>query len=57
MIELRIYLKGKRGPLVLLLDNEKQMNDFYKELETHDIVRFGQVIFKREDFFYATMEA
>lgn len=56
MIELRIYLKDVRRPIVLLLDTEKQLEDFYKELETHDIVKFGQVVFKRDEFLYCTME-
>lgn len=56
MIELDIYLKGVKRPIVLLLDTEKQLNDFYKELETHDIVKFGQVIFRRDEFLYCTME-
>ncbi len=56
MIELDIYLKGVKKPIVLLLDTEKQLNDFYKELETHDIVKFGQVIFRRDEFLYCTME-
>lgn len=56
MIELRIYLKEKKKPLILLLDTEKQLNDFYEELETHDIVKFGQVIFRRDEFLYCTME-
>ena len=56
MIELDIYLKGVKKPIVLLLDTEKQLNNFYKELETHDIVKFGQVIFRRDEFLYCTME-
>ena len=56
MIELHIHIKGVRRPIILELDTDKQVNEFYRELETHDIVRFGQLIFRRDEFLYATME-
>ena len=56
MIDLIIKLKNVRSKIVLTLDNERQVNDFYRELETHDIVKFGPLIFKREEFVYAIME-
>ena len=56
MIELHIHIKGVKRPIILELENDKQVDAFYRELETHDIVRFGQLIFRRDEFLYATME-
>ena len=55
-IELHIHIKGVKRPIILELENDKQVDAFYRELETHDIVRFGQLIFRRDEFLYATME-
>lgn len=56
MFTLYVYTYGKKKPFVFELDKASQLNDFYKELNTNDIVKYGPVIFKRSDFLYAVME-
>ena len=51
---LRIYLKSKRKPLVVML-NDEQYADFKAALR-QNIVIFGPIIFSLTEFLYATLD-
>lgn len=51
---LRIYLRSRRKPLVVMLSDE-QYTDFKAALR-QNIVIFGPVIFPYSEFLYATLD-
>lgn len=53
---LKIYLKSKKQPIAIILDNIKQLDDFYHELLIKDIVKIGPLIFERSEFSYALLD-
>lgn len=55
-LTLNIYLKSRKKPLSIIINREAQMDEFYRELMTKDICRFGPLIFSRNDFLYATLD-
>lgn len=48
-IKLKIYLKGRKLPITAILSNENQLNKFFDELKSEQIIKFGDIIFKKED--------
>lgn len=48
-IKLKIYLKGRKLPITAILSNENQLNKFIDELKSEQIIKFGDIIFKKED--------
>lgn len=55
MIILKIYLKNRKKPLKTYADLSK-LEKLYELLRTRDIIKFGPIIFRREDFIYAVEE-
>lgn len=55
-MELIIKLRNRKKDIVIELEKKSQFEEFYKEVETHDIVKFGPIIFNRDDLCYATLE-
>lgn len=53
---IKLIVKLKSKTLSFELDSEKQIDEFYKVLETNDIVKFGPIIFKRDDFVFAEVK-
>lgn len=51
---LRIYLKSRRKPLVVML-NDEQYAEFKAALK-QNIVIFGPIIFSLTEFLYATLD-
>lgn len=53
-IVLKIYMKDKFKSFKTILSSEKQLNDFMDILNNKslDYIRFGNMIFKREDIKY-----
>jgi len=51
-ITIKLYLKCKRKPFVITLDNESQIEQLKNMIETEKIVRFGLLMFKSDDFAY-----
>lgn len=49
---LYIYLKDVKKPLPFVITDKKKLDDFYSNLSTHDVIKFGNVIFRRERFLY-----
>lgn len=55
-IELKIYLKCMKKPIVAVLSKEEQVEEFYDKLEnSNGVVRFYKIIFALNEFKYATI--
>lgn len=52
----KVYLKSQRKPMLFDVSNTSIIDDFYSNLMTHDVIKFGPVIFRREEFLYAVIE-
>lgn len=50
-MEIKIYLKGVKKPLIFEID-EVQLESLYKQLLTRDVIKFGSLIFQRQDLLY-----
>lgn len=53
---IKVYLKTMKKPIVFELEKQTQYEEFYKQLMTCDIIKFGPIIFKRDDFIYSVIE-
>lgn len=50
-LEMKLYLKCKRLPIVVILDSENPLTQLIEELNgVNEIIRFGNIVFKKEDF-------
>ena len=48
-IELKIYLKCMKKPIVAILSKEEQVEEFYDKLEnSNGVVRFYKIIYKQK---------
>lgn len=64
MYRLEVYLENKRQPIVMLLDSENQIDQFYAKLaapidadnQGNSFFKFGQLIFNRKLVRYAIYE-
>lgn len=54
MQKLEIYIRNKKKPIVVIGKN--LLDALYTDLRTCDIIKFGPIIFRREDFIYAVEE-
>lgn len=55
-IVLRIYIKGMKKPLCTCdVENENVLDTIYQKVKNDDIVKFGQIIFAKSEFRYATI--
>lgn len=52
-MKLELYIKNQKKPIVIISKTSK-LNELYEMLRTKDIIQMGPVIFRREDFIYAT---
>ena len=56
---IKIYLKGNKKPLCEVeSDNKEPFDNLYNNLSSATMfyIKFGQIIFKKADFDYATIE-
>lgn len=53
MMYLELYFTFSKKPVTIEISNKSDVDEFYKELMTHDIINYTPIIFKREDFKYA----
>lgn len=56
-LELTIYLKNKRKPLAkVICDSDTTIDNFVDSInDTITVVRFGEIVFAKEEFKYATI--
>lgn len=54
-MKLTIYIKNQKKPIVIV-KKSSLLEDLYHEIRTSDIIKIGPVIFRREDFIFATEE-
>lgn len=54
---IKLIVKLKSKTLSFELDSAKQIDEFYRLLETNDLVKFGPTIFRRDDFIFAEVKA
>jgi len=55
MIKLKIKLKSRKRYVIAILENIRQVDDFVARLnDERSFVQFGQIIFDKYDFMYAT---
>lgn len=52
---LKVYLKSKRKPIEFEFDKSSIVDKFYEDLMTKDIIKLGQVVFRRDEFQYAVV--
>lgn len=55
-MKIKLYLKNLRKPILFEVASEKYLDKIYEELMTHDIIKMGQVIFRRDEFLYIVVE-
>ena len=51
-IMLKIYLKHKRRPFKVIIDNMNQIGSLEEMIETRKVVRFGLIMFDANEFKY-----
>lgn len=58
LIKLKVYMKNQKKPITLILDNQKQVDQFYAYLDNdaHRYIKFGQLILDKEEFRFAVKE-
>lgn len=49
-INLFIYLKGIKKPFHAIVSSQHQIDDLINNLNTKDIIEFGQIIFAKSEF-------
>lgn len=54
-MKMMIYIKNQKKP-VIILSRKSIQDELYEMLRTKDIIKIGPVIFRREDFVYASEE-
>lgn len=53
---LKLFLKNSKKPICFEIEKYDLVEQMYNDLMTRDIVKFGPVIFRREDFIYCVAE-
>ena len=51
-IKIKLYLNSRKRPFTIELDNDKQIEELIEKVLTKEIVRFGLLSFRAEDFRY-----
>ena len=54
-MKMTIYIKNQKKP-VIIISRKSMQDELYEMLRTKDIIKIGPVIFRREDFVYASEE-
>ena len=44
-IEIKIYLKSKRRPFIMVVSSEKRVTELYEMMCSSNIVHFGNIMF------------
>lgn len=52
----KIFLKSMKQPLLFEVENDSSFEKLKKDLRTNDVIEFGPVVFRRDDFQYAVIE-
>lgn len=54
--ELKIYLKNKIRPIVVIVNDRKDFEAFIERVRNESIVIYGPIAFSRDEFRYAVLE-
>lgn len=56
MIEIWIRLKGVKKPIIVVPNSKEDFDKLYENIETHDVIKFAGLIFRRDDISYISLE-
>lgn len=54
--ELKIYLKNKIRPIVVIVNDRKDFESFIEKVRNESIIIYGPIAFSRDEFRYAVLE-
>ena len=54
--ELKIYLKNKIRPIVVIVNDRKDFEAFIAKVRNESIIIYGPIAFSRDEFRYAVLE-
>lgn len=54
--ELKIYLKNKIRPIVVIVNDRKDFEAFIEKVRNELIIIYGPIAFSRDEFRYAVLE-
>lgn len=54
--ELKIYLKNKIRPIVVIVNDRKDFESFIERVRNESIIIYGPIAFSRDEFRYAVLE-
>ena len=54
--ELKIYLKNKIRPIVVIVNDRKDFEAFIEKVRNESIIIYGPIAFSRDEFRYAILE-
>lgn len=54
--ELKIYLKNKIRPIVVIVNDRKDFEAFIERVRNESIIIYGPIAFSRDEFRYAVLE-
>lgn len=54
--ELKIYLKNKIRPIVVIVNDRKDFEAFIEKVRNESIIIYGPIAFSRDEFRYAVLE-
>ena len=54
--ELKIYLKNKISPIVVIVNDRKDFESFIEKIRNESIIIYGPIAFSRDEFRYAVLE-
>ena len=54
--ELKIYLKNKISPIVVIVNDRKDFESFIEKVRNESIIIYGPIAFSRDEFRYAVLE-
>ena len=52
MITVKVYLKSKQFPVILVFDKRTQFDEYMQELLNYDIINVGMFAFAKSEFRY-----
>ena len=55
-IEVKIYLKHKLRPFVMIFDNNHQKENFLQAVRTEDVITIGPITFLKNEIKYIILE-
>ena len=54
--ELKIYLKNKIRPIVVIVNDRKDFEAFIERVRNESIIIYGPIAFSRDEFRYVVLE-